>query len=260
MAKRSNPVPSALTQAAFLGRPLFGKVALVTGAARRIGRAVALTLAKSGADVAISYRNSADEAEALVAELASLGCRAAAFCCDLASEPEIAALGHSVIAHFGHLDILINNAGYFSQAPLAELPLEEWDKVFATNTRAPFLLARTLIGELRKGQGRIINIGSLGGSHPWATHGHYCASKAALEMLTRTMAKSWAPEVSVNCVAPGWIEFPEDRREVAAHFAAKTPMGRNGCDEDVADAVLQFACGPHFVTGQILAVDGGLGL
>ena len=253
-------MPSALTQAALLSRPLFGKTALVTGAARRIGRAVALTLGKAGASVAISYRHSADEAKDLVAELTLAGCHAAAFACDLASEAEILALGRAVIDEFGQLDLLVNNAGYFSQSPLDQLAAEEWDRVFATNARAPFLLARTLIGELRKGQGRIVNIGSLGGSHPWATHGHYCSSKAALEMLTQSMAKAWAPEVSVNCVAPGWIEFVEDRREVAAHFAAKTPMGRNGHAEDVADAVLQFACGPHFITGQILAVDGGLGL
>jgi 3-oxoacyl-[acyl-carrier protein] reductase/pteridine reductase len=107
--------------------------------------------------------------------------------------------------------------------------------------------------------GRIINIGSLGGTHPWATHAHYCTSKAALHMLSQTMAKAWAPEISVNCVAPGMIVQGEVG-EAYAEFAERTPMRRNGTAEDVAAAVLFFATGPHFITGQLLAVDGGLGL
>ena len=124
-------------------------------------------------------------------------------------------------------------------------------------------MAREALPYLRAcetGGGRIVNIGSLGGMKPWAGHGHYCASKAALHMLTQTMAKGFAPEVSVNCVAPGWIEQEDSEVWQAAHFALKTPMQRNGSAEDVAQAVLFFAAGPHFVTGQILAVDGGLGL
>ena len=112
---------------------------------------------------------------------------------------------------------------------------------------------------MRAAQGRIVNIGSLGGSRAWAGHAAYCASKAALEMLTRTMAKAFAPEVTVNLVAPGFIEMGEAQEE-AAHFAQRTPMGRNGVADDVAQAVLFFAAGPHFITGQILGVDGGLGL
>ena len=105
-----------------------------------------------------------------------------------------------------------------------------------------------------------MNIGSLGGIHAWATHAHYCSSKAALHSLTQAMAKAYAPQVSVNCVAPGWIEMGEKPAKEATRFAAKTPMGRNGTAEDVAEAVLFFALGPHFITGQILVVDGGLGL
>jgi 3-oxoacyl-[acyl-carrier protein] reductase/pteridine reductase len=124
-------------------------------------------------------------------------------------------------------------------------------------------VAREALPHLRAVQGRIINIGSLGGLHAWAGHAHYCASKAALHMLTQGMAKSFAPEVSVNCVAPGWIEMDErssGQPNQAAHFAAKTPMRRNGAADDVAQAVLFFATGPAFITGQILSVDGGLGL
>jgi len=113
---------------------------------------------------------------------------------------------------------------------------------------------------LRAAHGRIVNIGSLGGIHAWAGHAHYCSSKAAVHMLTQAMAKAFAPEVSVNCVAPGWIEMGDSAGGAAERFAAKTPMKRNGTAEDVAEAVLFFATGPGFVTGQILAVDGGLGL
>jgi 3-oxoacyl-[acyl-carrier protein] reductase/pteridine reductase len=120
-------------------------------------------------------------------------------------------------------------------------------------------MAQAAYPHLRAAQGRIINIGSLGGVHPWATHAHYCTSKAALHMLSQTMAKAWAPEISVNCVAPGMIVLGEVGAAYE-HFAAKTPMQRNGSVADVAAAVLFFATGPRFITGQLLAVDGGLGL
>jgi 3-oxoacyl-[acyl-carrier protein] reductase/pteridine reductase len=164
-----------------------------------------------------------------------------------------------VVDQFGRLDLLINNAGYFESVKLEEISVEQWDHIFATNTRAPFLVARAALPHLRAMQGRIVNIGSLGGMHPWPTHGHYCTSKAGLHMLSQTMAKAWAPEVSVNCVAPGMIVQGEIE-EAYEHFARKTPMQRNGSAEDVAAAVLFFATGPSFITGQLLAVDGGLGL
>jgi NAD(P)-dependent dehydrogenase (short-subunit alcohol dehydrogenase family) len=137
--------------------------------------------------------------------------------------------------------------------------LEQWNTVFETNARGPFLVAREMLPQLRLRRGRIVNIGSLGGIHAWAGHGHYCSSKAALHMLTQAMAKAFAPEVSVNCVAPGWIDFGENAEE-ASRFAAKTPMRRNGTARDVAEAVLFFAANAGFVTGQVMTVDGGLGL
>ena len=151
--------------------------------------------------------------------------------------------------------------GVFQSVPLDEVTLEQWDTVFATNARGPFLLARQAVPYLRKAEGRIINIGSLGGLHAWAGHAHYCSSKAALHMLTQAMAKAFAPEVAVNCVAPGWIDLGEEEaRAEAQHFAAKTPMKRNGTARDIADAVVFFAAASNFITGQILMVDGGLGL
>jgi NAD(P)-dependent dehydrogenase (short-subunit alcohol dehydrogenase family) len=238
---------------------LKGKTALVTGAAKRIGRAIALELARHGADVAITYRGSEADAQTTVAELKVAGVRAAAFACDVEKQSSVHRAVSEAQAHFGRLDILVNNAGRFETAPLESITAEQWDAMFATNTRGPFWVAQAAYPHLKAVRGRIVNIGSLGGQHPWATHGHYCTSKAALHMLTKTMAKAWAPEISVNCVAPGMIvngEVDEDY----AHFAAKTPMKRNGTTADVAAAVLFFATGPHFITGQVLSVDGGLGL
>ena len=240
-------------------RPLEGKTALVTGAARRIGRAIALALAEHGANVAISYLNSQREAEQTTRDLAAHDVEALAIRCDLQDPLGIDNMVAEVVDQFGRLDLLINNAGYFESVNLEEISVEQWDHIFATNTRAPFLVARAALPHLRAVQGRIVNIGSLGGLHPWPTHAHYCTSKAGLHMLSQTMAKAWAPEVSVNCVAPGMIVQGEIE-EAYEHFARKTPMQRNGSAEDVAAAVLFFATGPSFITGQLLAVDGGLGL
>ncbi len=272
--------------------PLAGKSVFVTGGARRLGRAIALTLAHAGADVAVSYRSSESDAAATAAAIAALGHRSLAVPCDVRSEPSVRAAVAQVTAAFGRLDILVNNAAVFASAALESLTLAQWDAVFETNARGPFLVAREALPHLRAAHGRIINMGSLGALHPWAGHAHYCASKAALHMLTQAMAKAFAPDVSVNCVAPGWIELrdqcpnnasaaqesaapdpsrleaermagseAERRAELqAARFAAKTPMGRNGDADDVAQAVLFFATGPHFITGQTLVVDGGLGL
>jgi 3-oxoacyl-[acyl-carrier protein] reductase/pteridine reductase len=242
-----------------VAQPLAGKAALVSGAARRIGRAIALALAASGANVAITYRDSQAEAEATVRDLAALDVDALAVRTDLGDPESIRETVAAVVEEFGRLDLLVNNAGVFESAALESITVEQWDHMFATNTRAPFLLAQAAYPHLRAADGRIINIGSLGGIHPWATHAHYCTSKAALHMLSQTMAKAWAPEISVNCVAPGMIVQGEVG-EAYAEFADRTPMRRNGTAEDVAAAVLFFATGPHFITGQLLAVDGGLGL
>jgi NAD(P)-dependent dehydrogenase (short-subunit alcohol dehydrogenase family) len=238
---------------------LAGKTVLVTGAAKRIGRSIALALAEAGADVAVTYLGSAAEAETTVRLLAEFEVEAMAVRCDLAQPESVTETVTAVVEEFGGLDLLVNNAGVFASEPLESIPVEAWDAMFATNTRGPFLMAQAAFPYLSAATGRIINIGSLGGVHPWATHAHYCTSKAALHMLSQTMAKAWAPAISVNCVAPGMIV----QGEVGAayeHFAQKTPMQRNGTAADVAAAVLFFATGPHFITGQLLAVDGGLGL
>ncbi len=240
---------------------LKGKAALVTGGAKRIGRAIALGLAREGADVAISYRVSDREARKTVTDLKTLGVRAFGFPCDVRDEKSIKAMLAEARRALGRLDILVNNAGFYETVDFEKLTVKQWDNIFAINTRGPFLVAKHAAKELRKREGRIINMGSLGGLRPWVTHAHYCASKAALHSLTQAMAKAYAPEISVNCIAPGMIEAPEDRGTAyAKRFAAKTPIGRNGSAEDVAEMVRLLAIGPKFLTGQIIAVDGGLGL
>jgi pteridine reductase len=239
------------------------KRALVTGGAKRIGRALAIALAEAGASVAITYRDSDADAEQTVRDIAlaneAAGGEALAVRCDLRDPENVRESVGDVIADLGGLDILINNAGVFESAALELITPAQWDAVFETNTRAPLLTAQAAFVALKESRGRIVNLGSLGGMHPWATHGHYCASKAALHMLSQTMAKAWAPEISVNCVAPGMVVMGEVG-EAYRQFAEKTPMKMNATAADVAAAVMFFLTGPHFITGQIMLVDGGLAL
>lgn len=241
-------------------QPLLNKTALVTGGAKRIGRGIALALARAGVSVAITYRNSRDEAVRVVQEIESLGRRAIAIECDVRSEASVRGAVAAAVEQFCRLDILINNAANFEAAPLDSMSLAQWDAMFEVNARSPFLVAREALPALRAAQGRIVNLGSLGGIEAWPGHAHYCASKAALHSLTRTMAVAFAPEVTVNCVAPGFIEMEGSPEEAGQRFKVKTPMQRNGTAEDIAEAVLFFATATRFVTGQILVVDGGLGL
>lgn len=250
----------ALTQGMNSDQELSGRSALVTGGAKRIGRAIALGLARAGADVTITFRTSFDEAGSTTREIESLGRRAQSIECDVRSEASVRTAVQAAVDFHQGLDILVNNAAIFETASLDRMTVAQWDAVFETNVRGPFLVAREALDHLRRSQGRIINMGSLGGTQAWATHAHYCASKAALHMLTQAMAKAFAPEVSVNCVAPGWIELENDPAGPASRFAARTPMLRNGTPEEVAEAVRFFATCPRFITGQILTVDGGLGL
>ena len=231
----------------------------MTGGVKRIGRAIALELAKAGAEVAITFRGSDAEAQQTVGALQAAGARAFAVNCDVRSEVSVNEAVLAAVEQLGGLDLLVNNAGAFETAVLEEITVAQWDAMFETNTRGPFLVAKAAYPHLKAAQGRIINIGSLGGIHPWATHAHYCTSKAALHMLSQTMAKAWAPDIAVNCVAPGMIVMGEVD-PAYEHMARKTPMQTNGTAQDVAAAVLFFAVGPRFITGQLLAVDGGLGL
>lgn len=226
-----------------------------------MGRGLALELARAGASVAITYRNSEDEGQGTLQEIADAGAaESLAVRCDVRDPESVRDAVERVAAELGGLDILVNNAGAFETEVLEKITVEQWDAMFETNTRGPFLVAQAAHPHLKEARGRIVNIGSLGGLHPWTTHAHYCTSKAALHMLSQTMAKAWAPEVSVNCIAPGMIVNGETAEAGYQHFAERTPMKRNGRVEDVAAAMMFFATGPHFITGQLLAVDGGLAL
>jgi len=202
-------------------------------------------------------------------DLSALGVRAFALRCDVTDEDSVRGMMREAGRELGRIDILVNNAANYETAQFEKLSVQQWDAIFASNARGPFLVSREALPWMRRNRGKsaneieakIINMGSLGGLRPWATHAHYCSSKAALHMLTKVMAKALAPEIAVNAVAPGMIDLKE--KSAAAfmrRMARQTPMRRNGRAEEIAGAVLFFATAPQFITGQILAVDGGLGL
>jgi pteridine reductase len=241
---------------------LHGKTVFITGAARRLGKAIALAMARSGANVAFTYRTSANEASQTLKDIEAAGVQGLSLEYDLRAAANAGHAVKSVLTQFGQIDLLVNNAGVFETADVDHITAAQWDEVFAVNVRAPFLMSQSCIPALRNSNGRIIHMGSLGGEKPWVTHAHYCASKAALHMLTQVMAKALAPEIAVNCVAPGMIDAGGGEKDPALlqRLAERTPQKKNGTPQDVVSAVMYFATAPHFITGQILTVDGGLGL
>jgi 3-oxoacyl-[acyl-carrier protein] reductase/pteridine reductase len=237
--------------------PLAGKVALVTGAAKRIGRSVALRLASEGADVIVNYRGSKAKAEEVVAQISATGRRAMGIRADVAKRADVLALFATIEKEFGRLDILVNNAGMFFRAKFEDLTEEQWDTILDANLKSQFLCSQTAAPMLRRsGQGRIVNFASLGGLLAWPAYAHYCVSKAGVIMLTRCLARALAPEITVNAVAPGTISFPGDAPEIAEDFIRRAPMGRTGGPEDIDDAVMFLVQAP-FITGQVIVVDGG---
>jgi len=241
---------------------LKGKTVLITGGARRLGKAIALAMAEAGANISFTFLTSGDEARMTLQQIERSGVQGLALQCDLRNDKAIQQTVDQVLGRFRAIDLLINNAGVFQTAKLEEITPEQWDEVFAVNARAPFLVSKHCTPALRSSRGKIINLGSLGAEKPWITHAHYCSSKAALHMLTRVMAKALAPEIAVNCVAPGMIDTGAAEKDPALlrRLAERTPMKTNGTAQDVVNAVMYFANAPHFITGQVLTVDGGLGL
>ena len=233
---------------------LVGKVVLVTGAARRIGRGIALRLAGEGARVAIHYHRSEAEARRTAKECGG----AELFCANLESVAEIARMFAQAGERLGRLDGLVNNAARFARFDPLEITERDWDFIHSVNLKALFFCCQHGARLMqRSGSGRIVNISSLGGIRPWAEHAHYCASKAGVIMLTRALSKAWAPAITVNSVAPGVIPF-EDIDERGKALIEVTPAGRGGTPAEVADAVVYFLKASEFVTGQVMAVDGGL--
>jgi 3-oxoacyl-[acyl-carrier protein] reductase/pteridine reductase len=239
---------------------LSDKVVLVTGAAKRIGRGIAIHLAQKGAQVAIHYGDSLDDARSTAA-----ACNGAPiFQADLTKVDEIVRLFGQVHSHFGRIDGLVNNAARFTRLDPLDITEADWDFIHSVNLKAVFFCCQQGAKWMIEGGqgGRIVNISSLGGIKPWAHHAHYCASKAGVIHLTRALAKAFAPQgITVNSVAPGVIEFddnpPTDR---VARMISQTPVQRSGTAEEIAEAVAYFLESSDFVTGQVLAVDGGLSL
>lgn len=261
------------------GRTLEGQVALVTGAAKRIGRSIALRLAQEGAAIAVNYATSKAEAESLVHEIEGIrldsklrgrrskskgrGGRAVAIQADVSRRAEVQKLFAAVEREFGRLDILVNNSGIFFPAKFAELTDDQWDRIMDANLKSQFLCAQAAAPIMkRQGRGRIINISSLGGVLAWPSYTHYCVSKAGVIMLTRCLARALAPEILVNSVAPGTIHFPDQPPADPEHelrvreYVQRVPLHRTGTGEDVAGAVAYLATA-EFVTGQVIVVDGG---
>lgn len=227
---------------------------LITGAAKRIGRVLAIELARRGFEVAIHFNRSRQEAEQVSREAGN----APLFQADLSRVPEIRRLFREVREQFGPVDCLVNNAARFTRLDPLEIREEDWDFIHDVNLKATFFCCQEAALQMRElGAGRIVNISSLGGIRPWAGHVHYCASKAGVIMLTKALAKALAPRITVNSVAPGVIPFNDVDARVQAMIDA-TPMKKAGAPEDIAEAVHFFLTAPDFVTGQILAVDGGL--
>jgi 3-oxoacyl-[acyl-carrier protein] reductase/pteridine reductase len=233
---------------------LTGKVVLVTGGAKRIGRGIAVRLVREGARVAIHYHLSEAEARQTAQECGS----APLFRANLERVDEIRRMFAEVEQRLGGLFGLVNNAARFTRFDPLDIDEADWDFIHSVNLKAVFFCCQSAAKVMKNGGGgRIVNISSLGGIRPWAEHAHYCASKAGVIMLTRALAKAFAPGITVNSVAPGVIPF-DDLDERGLAMLRATPAGRGGTAEEVADAVVYFLKASEFITGQVLAVDGGL--
>jgi 3-oxoacyl-[acyl-carrier protein] reductase/pteridine reductase len=246
------------------GKALDGQVALVTGGAKRVGRSIALRLASEGAEVVVNYLKSKAQAEQLVQEIRAANNdqghqgRAIAVEGDVSQRAGVQKLFLAAENEFGRLDILVNNAGIFFPAKFEDLTEEQWDRIMNANLKSQFLCTQTAAPIMkRQGRGRIINLSSLGGLLAWPLYTHYCVSKAGTIMLTRCLARALAPEILVNSVAPGTIQFPGELPD--EEYVRRVPLHRTGGGDDIAGAVAYLATA-EFVTGQTIVVDGGRSL
>jgi 3-oxoacyl-[acyl-carrier protein] reductase len=248
-----------------MSEALRGRTALITGASRGIGRAIALALARAGANVAVGYRERAEAAAEVVGAIEAGGGRALAVRGDVAVRADVGSLVARTLEAFGGLDVLVNNAGLLQQKPFAELDEEDWDRTLAVNLKSVFLCSQEALPALRAAGGaggRIVNVASSGGQLGGTLAPHYAAAKAGTIALTRSLARLLAPGIAVNCVAPGLIETEMTRAELASAAGreklAQIPLGRAGGAEEVAEAALFLAASARYVTGHTLNVNGGL--
>ena len=238
------------------GESLAGQVVLVTGAAKRLGRAVALRLAEEGANVVVHHRTSASDAQSAVVEIEKLGRRSCAIAADLTNVSEIKRLFDETAKQFGRLDILVNSAANFLPSSIISTTEDVWDASLDTNLKASFFCAQAAAPLLRRTKGTIIHFADTGGLLGWPGYIAHAISKAGVVMLTKVLAKALAPEVRVNAIAPGTITMPGDPPEWEADFIKLAPLRRTGAPSDIADAVV-FLVQSKFMTGQVLVVDGG---
>jgi pteridine reductase len=239
---------------------LTGKAALITGSARRVGATIARKLHASGANIVLHYRSSAEAAEALARELNEIrsdsvvGVEA-----DLLDREQLQTLPAIATSNFGTLDILVNNASTFYPTPMGDITEIDWDDLIGTNLKAPLFLSQAASAALRISNGLIVNIADIHGMRPLSRHPVYSVAKAGVIMLTQSLARELGPSIRVNAVAPGPVMWPEDGmdKELQARIVDRTALKRPGSPDDVARAVLFFATEAPYVTGQVLAVDGG---
>jgi len=237
-----------------------GRVALVTGGARRVGRALALGLARAGADVIVHHHRSAGDARTIVREITSLGRRAVAVTADLATHAEIQRVAAEARAAFGRLDILVHNAARFERAPFDAITETDWDRVIGVNLKAPFFLTQALLPLLRREGGVIVHIADLSALQAWPSYAHHAVSKAGLLHLTAVLARALGPAIRVNCIVPGTVLPPEDHDGLdEAGGPVRKVVAREGSPGDVVAALL-YLVRSDFVTGQTVTVDGGRSL
>jgi 3-oxoacyl-[acyl-carrier protein] reductase len=243
--------------------PLEGRVAVVTGGGRGIGRAIALAFARAGADVTICYRARAEPADAVVAEIQALGRRAIAVNANVANRSEVQTMLGAACENLGGIDILVNNAGVLQQKPFAEITDLDWDHMLDVNLKGAFICSQEILPIMTKrGGGRIVNLASSGGQLGGTLAVHYSASKAGVISLTRSLARIAAPGVTVNCIAAGLIDTEMTSEEIASDGGREKlsaiPLARPGTPDDVAAAALFLVCSADYVTGQTINVNGGL--
>jgi len=239
--------------------PLHNHVALVTGAGKRLGRVIALSLARAGANLIVHYNESHQGARATLREIDAMGGEAMAVRADVSRPQQVAAMFRAVEKRFGGLDLLVNNAGIFFPAQWDQLSEKDWDRTLGVNLKGAFFCAQGAARIMqRRGRGRIVIISSLGGLQAWPDYMHYCASKAGVISLTRSLAKALAPRIQVNSVAPGTIVFPNERLDARRKRMLRSiPLQKAGRPEDIAEMVLFLATRSDFITGQVFVVDGG---
>jgi len=236
-----------------------GKAALITGSAKRVGRAVALELAKTGFDIAVHFKSSADDAKKVAREIEKLGRRAALVSCELADLGMINNIVSDTVEAFGRIDVLVNNASIFAKTPIDQIDLAQWDRIIRVNMVAPMILARKAAPHMQKiGGGTIINLTDSNAETPIRNYDLYCATKNALAGITKSLALELAPDITVNAVAPGIALFPEHYDDqLRAKLISKVPLKREGSAREVAGLIRFLATEGKYITGQVINIDGG---